>query len=185
MSTSGDPTLPAVAAVDRLATACYTGDLPSAVAAVADGASVNSLGYSAGMGMERPLLAAVYQQHFDVVVWLLSHGADPNGDEIMYFGTRSSTAGILQLLIDAGGDVNRAVGVSSVEDCPLFQAVHSGCEGKMRVLLAQPSLDLNINDEGITPEQAGRTGGRPALADMIAREVRAVSVLDCGEEGFR
>ena len=47
-----------------------------------------------------------------VVVWLVSHGADPNGVGVMYDGSSNGTAGILQLLIDAGGDVNRKFVVS-------------------------------------------------------------------------
>ena len=42
-----------------------------------------------------------------MALWLLSHGADPNGDEVMYYDASNSTACILRLLIDAGGDVNR------------------------------------------------------------------------------
>ena len=41
-----------------------------------------------------------------MVVWLLTHGADPNGDRVMWNGAFYRTAATLQLLIDAGGDVN-------------------------------------------------------------------------------
>ena len=74
-----------------------------------------------------------------MVVWLLSLGADPNGDEVMYYGARGSTADILQPLIDAGGDVNRK---SRGE--PLLHAVHGSSEDNVRVLLGQPSLDCTI-----------------------------------------
>ena len=117
MSSSGaSPSL-----ADRLAMACYKGDLPSAKAAVADGASVNEKGRALGWGVDLPLVPAVDQRHHDVVVWLLSHGADPNGEGVMWYGAWYSTAAILQLLIDAGGDVNRASGIYGGP--PLFTAV--------------------------------------------------------------
>ena len=110
----------------------------------------------------------MYRQHLDVVVWLLSHGADPNGDNVMYHGARDSAASILQLLIDAGGDVNR----SSVGRPPLFTAmVGDNVDDNVRVLLAQPCLGLTITYSGETPEQYARYIGKPALADMIAQEV--------------
>ena len=88
----------------RLVTACTTGDLPSVRAAVADGASVNEPGSVEGVyDAVLPLTAAVERKHHDVVVWLLSHGADPNGDKVLYYTATASTPAILQLLIDAGG----------------------------------------------------------------------------------
>ena len=41
-----------------------------------------------------PLTAAVRNKHLPVVVWLQSHGADPNGDGVMWFGALCSTAAI-------------------------------------------------------------------------------------------
>ena len=153
----------------RLVSACVMGDLPSAKAAVADGASVNEKGAGPGWGSTQlPLAAAASMRHHDVVVWLLSLGADPNGDSVMHYGAHDSTAAILQLLIDAGGDVNRESGGQP----PLFPAVWGdNSEDNVRVLLAQPSLDFTIKYEGKTPEQYARDEGEPALADMIAQEV--------------
>ena len=74
---------------DRLATACVNGDLPSARAAVADGASVNEEGDAPGwFDSIPPLEAAVYREQHDVVVWLLSHGADPNRDNVVPVGAQ-------------------------------------------------------------------------------------------------
>ena len=166
MSSSGaSPSL-----ADRLVTACYDGDLPSAEAAVADGASVHEKGMDQWGSTWLPLAIAVNKQNHAVVAWLLSHGADPNGDEVVYSGAFRSTAAILQLLIDAGGDVNR-------ESCgrpPLFPAVLSISNSKdtVRVLLAQPSLEFAIESyDGETPEQYARDFGTPVVADMIAQEV--------------
>ena len=151
---------------DRLVTACWDNDLPSAKAAVADGASVNGKGRTPGF-FGLPLTAAVPKQHHDVVVWLLSRDADPNGDGVIFYGTFHSTVAIVQLVIDAGGDVNR----KSVGQPPLFTAVVNNSEDKVRMLLAQPSLDLTITYKGKTPEEYGRYNDNPAVADVIAQEV--------------
>ena len=163
MSSGASPSL-----AGRLVTACYNGDLPSAKAVVAAGASVNEKGMVRSWDSTvLPLEVALVRQHHDVVVWLLSHGADPNGDYVMYYGAYGSTAGILQLLIDAGGDVNRSSGGWP----PLFPAVAYDSEDTARVLLAQPSLDFTIKYDNKPPEQFARARGKPAAADMIAHEV--------------
>ena len=66
MSSSDDEYAPSLA--DRLATACFHGDLPAANAAVADGASVNEKGRTPGFGTGLPLAAALLNKHHDVVV---------------------------------------------------------------------------------------------------------------------
>ena len=153
---------------DRLATACANGDLPSAAAAIAGGASVNEEGCVPGWGKVPPLAAAVRYAHDAVVVWLLSHGADPNGDYVMDYGTFEGTAARLQLLIDAGGDVNG----ETVDGQPLvFFAVDSGIEDSVRVLLSEPSLDLLTSYEGRSPEEYALVYSGRAVADMIAHEV--------------
>ena len=97
------------------------------------------------------------------------HGGmvDPNGNLVMYYGAIESTAAMLQLLIDAGGDVNR----SSGGEPPLFSAVQAWKVDNVRVLLAQPSLDCTAPREGETPEQCARIIRRCAVANMIAQEV--------------
>ena len=128
---------------DRLVTACDEGDLPSAKAAVADGASVNEEGRTPGWRRPvLPLAASVARKHHDVVVWLLSHGADPNGVDVMFYGARNSTTAILQLLIDAGGDVNR----KSSGDPPLFAATswtRCGCCWLSPPLILPSSATVN------------------------------------------
>ena len=170
MSSSGAP--PSLA--DQLAIACWKGDLPSAKATVANGASVNEAGIApVWSSAVLPLRAAVYYDHHDVVVWLLSLGADPNGDRVMWCGAYCSTAAMLQLLIDAGGDVNR----KSDRSLPLNAASEGNRtrtrEDAVRVLLAQPSLDFTIKHAGHTPEECARYNGAPALANMITQEVSA------------
>ena len=79
-----------------------------------------------------------------------------------------SGAATLQLVIDAGGDVCRPSGGR----LPLVTAVwgDSG-EEKVRVLLAQPCLDLTVNYDGRSPQQFARDYGEPVLGSMIAQEV--------------
>ena len=153
----------------QLVTACEKGNLPSAEAAVADGASVDGVALTPQHSFYgSPLGAAALNKHFGVVVWLLSHGADPNGYEVLWNSScgSGSSLNILQLLIDAGGDVNKESGGRP----PLFWAV-STSEDTVQMLLAQPSLDLTVTVEGKTAEQFAQDGGKPAMAALIAQEV--------------
>ena len=154
---------------DLLAEACWNSDYTSAYDAIADGASVNEQGAVPGCGSWLPLAAAVVSRacDYDMCVWLVACGADPNGDAVMYYAAGEGTAGMLQLLIDAGGDVNRRWRGKP----PLFRAVDDDREDKVRVLLVQPSLDLTVQVSDKTPEQYAQHQHKPALADMIAQEV--------------
>ena len=75
----------------------------------------------------------------------------------------------MQLLIDAGGRLN---GRSSG---PLWRSLCDSAPdaAKVRLLLAEPSLDLTFTEDGKTPEQFARRRGKTAAADMIRDEVRA------------
>ena len=64
--------------------------------------------------------AAAFCRRRDVVLWLLSLGADPDGDEVMHAACHDGTAEIVQLLVDVGGSVNG----SSVGPGPLFSVMH-------------------------------------------------------------
>ena len=162
---------PSTSPADRLIGACWTGDLPLAAAAVADGAVVNEVGGDAYGGW-LPLTSAVYKKQPDVVVWLLSLGANPNGNRIMMHGAINATAEILQLLIDAGGDVNRKTGglVSrdSVGSSLLCMAVYHRCVDSVRVLLAQPRLSDATLLSGRSEAMAAR---EPDLESAISEEV--------------
>ena len=173
------PGPPSLSLADRLATACFTGDTPSVHAAIAAGASVNGKGRAPRWTYSRlPLYAAVAGKHHDVVVLLLQHGADANGDNVMSAAVCLSTPEILQLLIDVGGDVNQRC----VDQPVLFWAVDNYQPPLMAVLLAEPTLNLAVTYKGKTPEQYARSFvlDRVALADILAREVRtAVATLEC------
>ena len=157
---------------DRLVTACHTGDLPSAQAAVADGASIEAVGKILVPGWHctmDPLAAAVFNGHRAVVVWLLSLGTSPTRGQVMWFGAGNSTPDILQLLIDAGGDVNRKSGGLVP---PLFTAVCERRKGdNVRVLLAQPCLDFTTTYQGQSAEQYARGWSDPAVVKSLKNEV--------------
>ena len=91
-------------------------------------------------------------------------------------------AAFLQLLIDAGGDVNLSIhrcprGNLSV-NCdgekrlsrPVFGALD--CTACLALLLAQPALDLTVtNDEGYGVEAAALARHKPVSATMVQHEV--------------
>ena len=158
---------------DRLVMACLHSDLASAQEAVMDGARVNEEGV--GMLNERftPLRAAVFVGQRNIVKWLLSQGADPNGSGVMHDGVWIEQPPTLQLLIDAGGDVNNTSGLWR----PLFQVLESGQADELALLLAQPSLDFTVVDHGKTPQEYARYKGARAVADMIRDEVSGSRVL--------
>ena len=158
---------PALSLADRLATACSKGDLVSAQAAVADGASVNEKGAVSGWRSAAPLEAATFSGRRDAVAWLLSLNADPNAPSVMCYGVTYSSPEVLQLLIDAGGDVNRESGGFT----PLFKAALHDKRDHARLLLALPSLDLTVTSAGKTAEQFASDNGKAVLAEMIAQEV--------------
>ena len=159
--------MPPPSLADRLVTACWSGDLRAAQVALVDGASVNEQGRSPSWpGLSLPLALAVQFKQLRVVVWLLARGADPNGDQVMYFGAHFSTEVILQLLLDAGGDVNRNSGGRP----PLCTATS---EGKKLLLLAQPTLDFAATYyQRKFAEEYARYLSNAALADAVGQEVR-------------
>ena len=157
---------PAPSLADRLVMACQVGDLQAAQAAIADGASVNEIGQHPCGTPFTPLAAALVNTRFDVALWLLSQGADPNGENVMYFGISFGTLGIVQLLIDAGGDANRFGGEHSL----LHAAIGKGGDF-VQVLLAQPTVDLTIKYRYTSPERYARMMNKLAIADSIAQEV--------------
>ena len=113
-----------------------------------------------------PLAAAVSSRDRDVVVWLLSLGADPNGDHVMYYCACDSTTDIMQLLIDAGGDVNGT----------LIGAVDQYDADNVRVLAAQPIVDAAVKYGGATTGQRARSRSSRAGVAAIAEEVSSVCV---------
>ena len=172
MSSPTSPSSPSLLAT-QLADACDAGNFQAAKAAVDAGASVNDKRSAPGyLNPVCPLAAAAFNHSQAVVVWLLRHGADPNGDSVMSDGACYSTPAILQLLIDAGGDVNRNSGRMP----PLFAATNYNHQENVQVLLAVPALDLAINCNGRTPEQYAREINKHHIAELFAEEVSPLLV---------
>ena len=157
---------------DRLVAACRIGDLPSATAAVADGATVDDEGRDPYGYPILPLAIAVLNKQIDAVGWLLSLGADPNANHVMAHGACFSTPEILHLLIDAGGDVNKADTYP-----PLKWAVDKDRSDNVRLLLTQPALDFAVLLGGEKPDRYARDKGKAAIADLISHEVSEPKVV--------
>ena len=156
-----------------LVAACTAKNFPEAVKLLSSGASVNAKGKSNSYASEfvTPLAAAVESQYRPLVLHLLSLGADVKHGRVMEKAAFGDSADILQLLIDAGGDVNMA----SNGRAPLVNAVRGNHNrtAVMTVLLAEPSLDLTITDtDGKTAEEMASTLKKPAIVAMIRAEVR-------------
>ena len=172
------PLSPAVAPQDVLVTACFHGDVCAALAAIDSGASVNDTGRAsvwASVPQMTPLAAAANSGHRSLILHLLTLGADPNGPLVMSNAVSSSTADVLGLLIDAGGDVNGRVrgGRLLHETQPLsFAALRSG---RLQLLLDQPCWDMNAEDAAGRTLQAFATAtGNHGAAEQIARLVRSL-----------
>ena len=86
---------------DRLVTECTCGDGDAVDAAIADGASVNDVGSRRLGDSVTPLVAAIGNRNGPVVAVLLAHGADPNGDNVMFTAV---TAGTVDILRQVGAD---------------------------------------------------------------------------------
>ena len=153
---------------DRLVAACASGDLPSALAAVAAGASVNGEGTGRDGDVWLPLESAVIHRHCAVVVWLLSQGAHTSGETtVMFYAAVCSAPDILQLVIDAGGDVSGLL------------LLYATREDNVRLLLAQPSLDLAVTQHEHVAERFAQDPGRPWIADLMSREVSTPTPREC------
>ena len=87
------PTSPALQG--RLVTACANGDFPAALTALANGASVNSVGVCAGRRLVgTPLMAAVLSGHRALVTHLLSLGADATKRGVMSYGVGANRSSV-------------------------------------------------------------------------------------------
>ena len=64
---------------------------------------------------------------------------------------------------------------------PIFGLLRNGKQAdaaeRLALLLAQPSLNLTVEYEGLTPEQYARSVDCPALADAIHHEVERRAAL--------
>ena len=154
---------------DLLVQASWAGSLDGVQASLAAGASVNCSGKDCDGNTRTPLHAAVGKGHAGLVADLLSLGADPNSGGVMYYAVRKDVPDTVQLLIDAGGSVNHH---APSGDPLLFAAIDlAGSERMVRVLLAQPSLRLDVKKDGHTPEAYALMKHKPKVASLIRAEV--------------
>jgi hypothetical protein len=117
----------------------------------------------------------VHYQRRDLVAALLAAGANANikvkyGETSVRWGASMSTAGILQLLIAGGGNVNEA---DNFGITPLIAAVRWNAHdaaAQLQVLLMCPELNLDATSHGKTAEEWAVVHCLPQLALAIAEE---------------
>jgi ankyrin repeat protein len=118
---------------------------------------------------------AVCLERCDVVVALLAAGADPNvkdpdGRTSVREGAKWSTADILQLLIDSGGNVNEPPNNGCTPLIALVRLGDGDAATRLEVLLACIELDLDVEYEGKTAEEWAVHMCHVELASAIAQE---------------
>ena len=170
----------------RLVAAARLGDFPAAIAALADGANVHDAASDGTDEPQTPLAAAAVGGHLALAVHLITLGASPNDGSAVWHAALLGSGDMLQLLVDAGGGVNG----DGVKCPPLLAVVRSqrgNVEDAVRVLLAQPSLDLTVSDvEGSPTEDGGDYRwsadalackyGMRHIGDLIFNEVRLTAL---------
>ncbi len=142
--------------------------------AVARGIPVN--GRNSGWNTTA-LYYAVRFERRELVVALLAAGADANvknryGETSVWKGAFESTADILQLVINGGGNVNEP---NNYGEAPLIAVGlwnKGNAPGRLQVLLACPELDLDATYQCKTAEQWAATADYPELVVAIAQERR-------------
>ena len=168
------PTPDAQVLSSRLVTACSNSDIDGVAAAIADGACVNAKGKvqrePSFNGGSVPLALSARRRHLEAVVLLLSHGADPNGHDVMFYGLYYSTPTIFQLLIDAGGDVNS-------DSPPLLHHLanafveRDAADRVLTMLLPHPLFDHAMLRFDRTTRSVTQTPGRNVLNELFSSEV--------------
>ena len=166
--------LPAgISAQDYLVDACVFGSLRRIIAACDSGARVTRKGRTRTGEWYYPIEAAAAQPDSAVIVFLLSRGADPNGGSAMYRAAAyHGCVRTLRVLIDAGGDVNvRHTGQVAVETALTCRSLP-----QLRLLLAQPDVDLTRVPDSVYEGSACRNGAGIAL---LRQEVRWCVCVYC------
>ncbi len=123
---------------------------------------------------------AVISWRREVVMALLAAGADANikgrdGQTPVLSAAFDNTADMLQLLIDGGGSVNAATIGGQTPLISLVMYSYGDAAARLRVLLAQPELNLDARYIGKTAEEWAVEDGHDALAAAIAAEVGQLS----------
>jgi ankyrin repeat protein len=110
-----------------------------------------------------------------LVVALLAAGADADmkdddGWTSVWVGAVESTADILQLLIDSGGNANESCNYGQTLLLALVKYNYGDAAARLQVLLACPDLDLDAEFGGKTAQEWAVRKGRSQLALAIAEE---------------
>jgi ankyrin repeat protein len=119
----------------------------------------------------------VWLKRCELVVALFAAGASASiktryGSTPVWWGVFSSTADILQTLIDGGGKVNEPNNDGETPLIALVRNYNGDVAARLGILLARPELDLDAKWKGKTAEQWAQETGYPKLAAAIAEEQR-------------
>jgi ankyrin repeat protein len=178
MTKPSSPTLPLQSRdVDSFITSARNGRLTAETIqlALSSGIAVDAVGGEV-LNRAPALFWASRHGHTAVVTAVLEAGADSDvcdkyGQSSIFGCAFAGKAEVMRLLIERGGDVNKA----NRDGCtPLISLVRNNAgdaADRLLVLLERPELDLDVKFEGRTAEQWAREKGHHHLADAVHVEV--------------
>ena len=155
------------------------GGEPALVLAIREGAHevVRDLLAHPGTDLERKavngntaLMMAAFKRDADTTRALLDKGAKVNqpGWTALHYAAASGDAGIVQLLLARGGQVDALSPRPTGAVTPLMMAAREGQDATVRVLLASGANTGLKNTEGLTAAQLAKQAGHDRVADMLA-----------------
>jgi ankyrin repeat protein len=162
--------------IDAFVASVRDGELPSegvTAAVVTRGIPVN--GGHSGIYDTTALHFSMFSKRSELVVALLAAGADPNvsntnGVTSVWCAAMDSTADILQLVIDGGGNANKPCNNGQTPLIALVRYNKGDAAVRLKVLLACPDLDLDAQFLGKTAEEWAAYMSHVELASAIAEE---------------
>lgn len=127
-----------------------------------------------------PLDGAVQQCQMEMVKLLLASGAKFRGGELAmaaFVGRQNESLAMVKALIEAGADVNSPQRESG--HTALFWASFNGYKDMVKLLLAQPGIQLDvINIDGQTALMAAAEKGHAEISEMLLKAGAKVSITD-------
>lgn len=123
------------------------GDIAATERALSEGADVECVGHAGNT----PLIHAVMYTYYDMVALLLRHSADPTARSeslqedtalhcVTYLPVREDTGRVIELLVQAGGDVNAQDGLHNTPLCTACSRRHL----ETAALLLRHGADVNL-----------------------------------------